>query len=75
MPGRDNPGEFGLFLESNSLPDCLFLFLLLILGRKNPLFGFFEVLHPLCGFLLLFSFVFLDFIPQESVVFQDVTTD
>lgn len=72
MQGRDNPGEFGLFLGPNSLPDCLFLFLPLILGHKTPLFGFFETLHSLSGFLLLFSFVFLDFMLQESVVFLDI---
>ena len=41
----------------------------LISGRRNPLFGFSGALHPLSDFLLLFSFVFLDFMMQKTVVF------
>ena len=41
---------------------CLFPFVSLILGRKNPLSGFFEALLLLSGFLLLFSLYFLTFL-------------
>ena len=39
------------------------------------MFGFFDVLHQLGGFLLFFPFIFLDFMVYESVVFIDVPSD
>lgn len=38
----DNPEEYGHFLIHNSVGDCLRLFASAILGRNNPLAGFFR---------------------------------
>ena len=62
MQERDNPTKFGLF-KIRILYGIVSSFLyFLISERKNPLFGFFEALPQLSCFLLLFPFVFLNFL-------------
>ena len=46
-----------------------------ILGRTNPLPGFFAPRFCLSCFFFLFPFVFLEFFIQKAVVFIDIPTD
>ena len=75
MQGRDNPREFVFFQPEFSAGLSLPLCLLLILGRKIPLFGFCGALHLLSGFLLFSPFKFFDLMVQKTMVFHHISAN
>ena len=69
MQERDNPENSYFFRVDFSVGLSLSFYPSYFRAQKPLVFGVHGPLHQLSGFLLLFPFIFLDFMMQEPVVF------